>query len=124
MNIRFSEGSVRCRVTQGELDTLLSSRAVELALALPRNHTLRVNVKPGMIGGWRLDSDPTGVWITIPRSDLEALAQTLPSREGIEHRFELAGGGTVTVSFEVDVRKRSAGAQERSSQAGVEAGHQ
>lgn len=113
MNIRFSEGSVRCRVTPGELDALLSSRGIELAVALPRNHTLRVNVKPAAIGGWVLDSDPTGLWISIPRSELEALAQTLPSRDGIEHRFELASGGAVTVSFEVDVKKRAGGAQER-----------
>jgi len=113
VNIRFSEGSIRCRVTQRELDTLLSSQGVELAVALPRNHTLRVNVKPAVVGGWLLDSDPTGLWITIPRGEIEALAQTLPNREGIEHQFELAGGGAVTVNFEVDVKKRSAGAQER-----------
>ena len=35
---------------------------------------------------------------------LEALAQTLPSKEGIEHGFETAQGG-LTVSFEVDLRE-------------------
>lgn len=115
MNIRFSEGSIRCRVTQRELDVLLSSRGIELAVALPRNHTFRVNVKSGAVGGWLLDSDPTGLWITIARGELEALAQMLPSREGIEHRFELAGGEAVTVNFEVDVKKRPANVQERQS---------
>ena len=104
MNIRFSEGSIRCRVTNRELDALLSSRGVELDVALPRHHVFRVNVKPGVIGGWALDSDPTGLWLTIPRGELEALSQTLPSRQGIEHRFELVNGGAVTVSFEVDVK--------------------
>lgn len=115
MNIRFSEGSIRCRVTQREFDVLLSSRGVELVVALPRSHAFRVNVKPGAVDGWLLDSDPTGLWITIPRTELEALAQMLPSREGIEHRFELAGGDAVTVSLEVDVRKKSVGAQQRSA---------
>lgn len=109
MNIKFSQGAVRCRVERSELEILLTSRAVKLEVDLPRHHTFRVNVRPAAIGGWLLDSDPTGLWITIPRAELETLAQSLPTRDGLEHRFDLAGGGTVLVSFEVDVReKRSA----------------
>ena len=103
MNIRFAEGSARCRVTARELDVLLAMRGVTLEVPLPRNHALRVNVKAAAIGGWLLDSDPTGLWLTLPRSELEALAKTLPSTEGIEHRFDLVNGGALTVTFEVDV---------------------
>lgn len=104
MNVRLSEGAVRVRVTNAELEALLSSRAVTLEVALPRNHVYRVNVRPAVIGGWALDSDPTGLWIAIPRDDLTGLAGSLPSRSGIEESFELTGGGSVTVVFEVDVR--------------------
>lgn len=103
MNIKFSAGAVRCRVTRPELDSLLSSRAVTLEVALPRNHVFRVNVRPAAVGGWLLQSDPTGLWITIPRGELEALAESVPSREGIEKHFDL-NGGSVRVQFEVDVR--------------------
>lgn len=107
MNIRFSPGFVRCRVTHDELDSLLVGRAIALEVALPRNHTFRVNVRPAVVGGWQFDSDPTGMWITIPRSALESLSQSLPSREGIEQGFEVGGGAKVNVVFEVDVREGS-----------------
>ena len=107
MNVRLAEGAVRIRVSRGELDVLLSSRALTLNVALPRNHVFRVNVRPAAIGGWALDSDPTGLWITIPRADLETLSQSLPSRDGLEHSFELVSGDHVVVSFEVDVKRRA-----------------
>jgi len=56
---------------------------------------------------WQLDSDPTGIWIAIPRSQLQALAETVPSKEGIEHSFE-AAPGALTVKFEVDLKKSRA----------------
>lgn len=108
MNIKFSDGAVRCRVTRAELDSLLSSRAIALEVALPRDHAFRVSIRPAAVGGWLLQSDPTGLWITIPRAELEALSQSLPSREGIEKDFELASGGSVKVSFQVDMRQKRA----------------
>lgn len=104
MNIKFSDGAVRCRVTRAELDSLLASRAITLTVALPRHHSFRVNIRPAVLGGWLLESDPTGLWITIPRGELEALCQSLPSREGLEKTFEVEKNGGVKVSFEVDVR--------------------
>jgi hypothetical protein len=104
VNVRFSDHALRCRITRAELDLLLSGRAIALEVALPREHNFRVNVRPAAFNGWQLDSDPTGVWLTIPRGDLEGLAQNLPAREGIERSFDTAGGGSVRVSFEVDVR--------------------
>jgi hypothetical protein len=105
VNVRFSDRALRCRITQAELELLLSGRAIALEVALPRDHTFRVNVRPAAFNGWQLDSDPTGVWLTIPRVDLESLAQSVPSREGIERSFDTAGGGSVQVTFEVDVRE-------------------
>lgn len=108
MNIKFSDAAVRCRATRAELDSLLASRAIALAVALPRHHTFRVNIRPAVLGGWLLESDPTGLWITIPRGELEALSQSLPSRSGLEKTFEVENGGSVKVSFEVDVREKKA----------------
>lgn len=105
MNIRFSPGALRCRVNQAELESLLVGRAVALEVALPRHHTFRLNVRPAAVGGWGLESDPTGMWITIPRAELESLSQSLPSKEGIEKSFDVDSGSQVNVSFEVDLRK-------------------
>jgi hypothetical protein len=106
MNIKFSSDAVRCRVSRAELDRLLSGRAIALEVPLPRNHVFRANVWPGAMDGWQLESDPTGIWITIPKAELQTLAESLPSKEGIEQEFE-AMDGTVKVSFEVDVRDPS-----------------
>jgi hypothetical protein len=110
MNIKFSPQALRCRATRAELDLLLVGRAISLTVELPRNHKFRVSVQPSQAGAWQLDSDPTGLWLTIPHAQLESLAQALPSKEGIEHAFPIADGREVAVSFEVDLkdRKRSA----------------
>ena len=64
-------------------------------------------MRPAALETWQLDSDPTGIWIAIPRSQLQALAETVPSKEGIEHSFE-AAPGALTVKFEVDLKKSRA----------------
>lgn len=103
MNIKLSADAVRCRVSRAELDRLLSGRAVALEVPLPRNHVFRASIWPGAMDAWQLESDPTGIWITIPKSALQALGESLPSKEGIEQEFD-ASDAKVKVIFEVDVR--------------------
>lgn len=103
MNVRFSEHAIRCRATAPELEQLRTGRAIELELCLPRDRRFLINVRPSALETWQLESDPTGIWVSIPRSQIEELAKRLPSREGIERGFETAQG-SMTVSFEVDVR--------------------
>ena len=110
MNVRFTADSIRCRFTPAEFQLLNSGRAVELIVALPRNHAFKINVRPSALNQWQLASDPTGIWITVPASELKLLAETLPSREGIERSFEL-DTGSILVILEVDVRKKSDGTQ-------------
>ena len=104
MKVRFSEQAIRCRATAAELQQLLTGRALALELCLPRDRKFLINVRPAVLETWQLDSDPTGIWITSPRSQLQALAETVPNKEGIERSFETAQG-SVTVTFEVDLRK-------------------
>ena len=104
MNVRFSEGAIRCRASSAELERLLTGRAIELELCLPRDRRFLVNVRPSALEKWQLESDPTGIWVSIPRSQIEELAKRLPSKEGIEHGFETAQG-SVTVKFEVDLKR-------------------
>jgi hypothetical protein len=106
MNVRFSDRAVRCRITRAELDLLLTGRAIELEVQLPKDHKFRVNVRPAAVDGWQLDSDPTGLWLSIPRAELESLGQSLPSKQGLEHAFETSNSGTLLVSFEVDLREK------------------
>jgi hypothetical protein len=108
MNVRFSEQAIRCRATSAELQQLLTGRALTLELNLPRDRRFRLSVRPAALETWQLDSDPTGIWLSIPRSQLQALAETLPSKEGLERSFETAQG-SVTVRFEVDLRDSGTG---------------
>ena len=106
MNVRFSDCAIRCRVLRPELEQLLSSGSLRLAVPMPRRHSLQVTVRSAPMGSWQVASDPTGIWISIPRDQLELLAQSLPSREGITHSFAIDSGPPLQLSFEVDVRKR------------------
>lgn len=106
MNIRLAANALRFRVTRNELDGLLAGRSLALEVSLPGNHAFRASVRPALLGGWQLESDPTGTWLSIPRLDIEALAASLPSKEGIEHRFTDVKGGELTVSLAVDLKDR------------------
>jgi hypothetical protein len=105
VNLRMSEHSLRWRVTRAEVDLLLSGRAAKLLVPLPRAHSFQAVVRVSAIQGWQLDSDPTGIWLTLPRAELQALADALPTKDPIEHSLEV-GGQELKLFFEVDVRDR------------------
>jgi hypothetical protein len=107
MKLRLSPGGIRFRVSKAELENLLSGRAISLEVVLPRDHVYRANVRPSVLGKWQLDTDPTGLWLTIPAGELQDLSEALPSREGLQHRFDLTMGAPLEVSFQVDVKDRS-----------------
>lgn len=104
MDVRFSGQSLFCQITRNELATLASGRSVDLIFQLPRHHTIRVGVRPSTLGaergGWQLASDPTGIWITIPRADLELLGQTTTFAERLTHDFPVSEREKVQVILE------------------------
>ncbi|HYM36491.1 MAG TPA: hypothetical protein VET48_13920 [Steroidobacteraceae bacterium] len=103
MNVRFSDRNIRFRITRDELDRLLSGRSLSLSVPMPHAHQFRANIGIAPVGDWQLDSDPTGLWLSIPRSIVEDLEQSLPRKEGLKHDFS----GPLTVLFEVDLRKET-----------------
>jgi hypothetical protein len=112
VKIRFSNDAMRCRLGHEELQLLQSGRPVTLDVAMPGNRSFRASVQPRLLGDWQLQTDPTGIWLSVPRQDLELLAQSVPSRSGIEHQFDTAKGASLRVSLEVDVRDKPAPAIE------------
>ena len=106
MNLRLSHDGIRIRTTTAEFETLLSGRSISLELALPRDHVYRANVRPSPLSKWDLAIDPTGLWLTVPAAELQAFSESLPSRKGLEHSFDLANGGSVVVTMEVDVKDK------------------
>lgn len=104
MDVRFAGQALYCQISRSELERLASGRAVDLQVELPRNHHFRVSVRPSALspdrGGWQLDSDPTGIWLTIPRTELELLGQTTTFAERLMRDFPLSSGGSVQVILE------------------------
>jgi len=106
MNMRFAENSIRLRVTDDEFAQLRIGKAMALEVSLPQGHLFRAKLNMTTNGHWHFDSDPTGMWISVPRNELETLAEELPSKEGIAHAFTTARGD-LEVSLEVDVKRHN-----------------
>lgn len=51
-------------------------------------------------GGWQLESDPTGIWVTIPRAEIEQLGQTTSFAERLVHDFPVSANEQVQVVLE------------------------
>jgi hypothetical protein len=103
VDVRFSGQALYCQITRSELATLASGRSVDLIVQLPRNHTFRLSVRPSQLSaerGWKLDSDPTGIWLTIPRSELELLGQTTTFAERLVRDFPVSDSEKVQVILE------------------------
>jgi len=103
VDVRFSGQALFCQITRSELERLASGRSVDLIVRLPRNHSFRMSVWPSPLDaqrGWQLDSDPTGMWLRIPRSELELLGQTTTFAERLTHDFPVSDGGRVQVVLE------------------------
>jgi len=102
MNLRFATHSIRVRITSEEFQLLYEGKPLGLEVSLPRGHVFRAKVNPST--EWLFDSDPTGLWLNIPRVELDTLHQALPSKEGISHAFS-THHGELEISLEVDVKR-------------------
>lgn len=103
MNLRFATGSIRIRITAEEFADLHAGKSLGLEVSLPRGHVFRAKLNQVTAAEWQFDSDPTGLWLSIPRAELSALAQQLPSKEGVLHDFA-THQGKLQISLEVDVK--------------------
>lgn len=103
MNLRFATHSIRIRVSADEFTQLRSGKSLALEVPLPRGHAFRAKVNQSG-SEWQFDSDPTGLWLSVPRAELESLANALPTREGVIHSFPTQQGD-LQISIEVDVKK-------------------
>ena len=103
MNLRFAAHSIRVRVSPEEFTQLHGGKPLGLDVPLPQGHSFRVKVNRSNNTDWQFESDPTGLWLSIPRTELDGLSQELPSKEGVVHAFG-TNRGDLQVSFEVDVK--------------------
>jgi hypothetical protein len=107
MNLRFDPHSIRIRVSNDEFERLHTGKSLGLEVPMPHGHAFRAKVNQSNTADWQFDSDPTGLWLSIPRAELDALAQTLPSKDGVMHGFG-THHGELQISLEVDVKTNRA----------------
>jgi hypothetical protein len=92
VDVRFSGQSLYCQITRSELARVAAGLSVDLIFQLPKHRSFRVSLRPSSMsadrGGWALESDPTGIWLTIPRAELEMLGQTTTFAERLTREFE------------------------------------
>ncbi|MFC4309513.1 hypothetical protein ACFPN2_10525 [Steroidobacter flavus] len=104
MDVRFSGQALYCQISRAELETLSSGRSVDLIVSLPRHRSFRVSLRPSIMsadrGGWQLESDPTGIWLTIPRAELEQLGQTETFAERLMREFPVSSTQQIQVILE------------------------
>jgi hypothetical protein len=104
VDVRFSGQSLYCQITRSELERLSTGRSIDLVVQLPKHHSFRMSLRPSPMsaerGGWQLDSDPTGMWLTIPRAELELLGQTTTFAERLVREFPVSDGENVQVILE------------------------
>lgn len=102
MRVQLEEQSLRLRVDEAELARLLAGGTAENRTQLPdgRLETQQLKLAPHL--GWRRDE---GTWqIELPETDVRALSERLPSREGLRFELPSHNGNALQLMFDVDVR--------------------
>jgi len=94
--VEFATGQIRVWCTAQEREELLRGRAVKLEVALPGRRYVVVSVAASALDAWRLDADPTGLWLTVPHAELAAETSEPPASE-LSHDFPADSGHSVRV---------------------------
>jgi len=104
VDVRFSGQALYCQISRAELERLSSGRSVDLIVSLPRHRSFRVGLRSSAMsgdrGGWQLESDPTGIWLTIPHAELEQLGQTETFAERLMRDFPVSSTQQMKVILE------------------------
>lgn len=104
MNLRISHGELRFRITRDELATLLQGDALQLALPpSTASRCYRIQAEESGIP-LLLKEKKNRMTLVVDYGALKALAEQLPSRDGIGHKARL-GGEDWLLLLEVDVRR-------------------
>jgi hypothetical protein len=105
VDVRFSGQALYCHLSRVELQRLVCGRSVDLHVAFPRNHVFRLSLRPSNLdadrGGWQLQSDPTGIWLSLPRTELDQFGQSESFAERLVHSFPVSDTQQVQVILEV-----------------------
>lgn len=114
MRVQLEGQSLRLRIDEEELARLLADGSVVNRTGLPDGHIeiQQLSLTPRI--EWRREDT---IWhICLPESDVRALSQRLPSREGLQFSLSTPGGNVLQILFDVDVRDSARKRLRKSSQ--------
>jgi hypothetical protein len=102
MRVQLEAQTLRLRIDEAELAQLLDGAVAENRTQLPDGRTEIQQLHLASQPGWQRDES---TWrIALPESEVRALSERLPSREGLHVGLSTPGGGSLQVLFDVDVR--------------------
>ena len=102
MRVQLEGQTLRLRINEDELSRLLDGGSVDNRTDLPDGHIeiQQLSLAPRI--NWQREHT---VWhISLPETDVRALSQRLPSRDGLQFSLSTPGGETLLILFDVDVR--------------------
>lgn len=102
MRVQQQSQSLRLRIDEAELARLLAGDAVQNETCWPDGRIERQRLALAEQLDWQRDGD--GWRVTLPASEVHALAARLPSRDGLSWEIPVPGGEALRILFDVDVR--------------------
>ena len=91
MDLRFAAASIGIRINRDELSKLYAGNSIGLSVSMPRSHAFCVKLSQANLSDWQFDSDPTGLWLSVPRAELALLVEKATGQKSIEHQFATQG---------------------------------
>lgn len=114
MRVQLEGQSLRLRIDEEELARLLAGGSVDNRTALPDGHVEMHQLSLAPRIGWQREGI---VWhISLPDTEVRALSQRLPSREGLQFSLSTLSGEVLQIVFDVDVRDSARKRLHKSSQ--------
>ena len=111
MNLRISQNALRFRISRDELGQLLEGTVLAEIVLLPLGHRYAFAISAVKEENVGLSMEGDRLRLHVPRLQLAALSQRLPSREGISGEWLGQNGETLALTLEVDVRRMLAAAK-------------
>lgn len=102
MRVQQQGQTLRLRIDEAELATLLAGGTVENATRWPDGRNEHQQLALAVQHGWRRSGD--GWCVELADAAVRELAARLPSRDGLSFELVAPDGGTLEVLFDVDVR--------------------
>jgi len=102
MRVQQQEQSLRLRIDEAELASLLAGDTVENATRWPDGRTERQQLALAAQSDWQRDDE--GWRLALADAAVRELAARLPSRDGLSFELDVPGGAALRILFDVDVR--------------------